>query len=83
MKQGVLGSISPSFDEQLLRPQSPKAQKDSQLMQLFALSGSAGVKAAQKHVDEMDPFSSAMKGAQHYLSTKSLQSDDFDDIMLH
>ena len=83
LKQGVLGSISPSFDEQLLRPHSPKAQKDSQLMQLFALSGSTGVKADQKQVDEIDPFASAMKGA-HYRTTKSLHSDDdFDDIVLH
>ena len=35
------------------RPQ--KLKKDSQLMQLFALSGSALVKAACKHVDEIDP----------------------------
>ena len=39
---------------QLLLAQIPKAQKDSQLMQLFALLGCAGVKAASKHVDEMD-----------------------------
>jgi len=50
------GSISPTFYEQLLRKQIPKAQKDSQVKQLFALSGSAGVKAARKHVDEIDPW---------------------------
>ena len=53
------GSISPSFYKQLFRPQSPaepkKNKKDSQLMQLFALLGSARVKAAPKHVDEIDP----------------------------
>ena len=40
---------------QLLRTQVPKAQKDSQLKQLFALSGSACVKAARKHVNKIDP----------------------------
>ena len=49
------GPISPTIYAQLLRTQIPKAQKDSQLKQLFALSGSAGVKAARKHVDEIDP----------------------------
>ena len=33
------------------------AKKDSQLKQLFALLGSAGVKAVLKHVDEIDPRS--------------------------
>ena len=37
--------------------QIPKAQKDSQLKQLFALLGSMSVKAARKHVDEIDPMS--------------------------
>ena len=49
------GSISPSFYEQLLHPQIPKAQKDSQVKQLFAFLGSESVKAAPKHVDEIDP----------------------------
>ena len=40
-----------------LLTQIPKAQKDSQLKPLFALSGSAGVKAAHEHVDEIDPRS--------------------------
>ena len=34
---------------------SKSAKKDSQLKQLFAILGSAGVKAARKHVDEIDP----------------------------
>ena len=34
---------------------SQKCKKDSQLKQLFALLGSVGVKAAYKHVDEIDP----------------------------
>ena len=33
------------------------AKKDSQLNQLFALFGSASIKAAHKHVDEIDPWS--------------------------
>ena len=35
--------------------QIPKAQKGSQIKQLFVLLESAGVKAAHKHVDEIDP----------------------------
>ena len=50
-------SISPTFYRQLLRTQILKAQKDSQFKQLFALLGSAGVKAACEHVDEIDPMS--------------------------
>ena len=37
-------------------PRSQKPQKDGQLKQLFALLGSAGVKAVHKHVDEIDPW---------------------------
>ena len=40
---------------QLLRKQAPKVQKDSQVKQLFALLGSARVKAAHNNVDEIDP----------------------------
>ena len=47
--------ISPTFYKQLLCMQIPKAQKDNQLKQLFALSGSAGIKALHKHIDEIDP----------------------------
>ena len=35
-------------------PADPKAQKDSQVKQLFALLGSASVKAARKHFVEFD-----------------------------
>ena len=51
------GSISPTFYEQLLCVQIPKAQKDSQVKQLFALLGPAWVKAAHKQVeqDEINP----------------------------
>ena len=52
----VLGSISPTFYEQLLRTQIPKMKKDSQIKQLFALLGPAWVKAARKHIDEIDPW---------------------------
>ena len=47
-----LGSISPSFYEQLLSVKIPKAQNKTvdQVKQLFALSGPAHVKAA----DEID-----------------------------
>ena len=36
--------------------QIPKVQKESQFKQFFALSGSTHVKAACKHVDEIDPW---------------------------
>ena len=34
---------------------SQKQKRDSQVKQLLALSGSAGVKAAHKNIDEIDP----------------------------
>ena len=49
------GSISPSFYAQLLRPQIPKEQKDSQIKQFFGLLGPESLKAVCKHVDEIDP----------------------------
>ena len=49
------GAMSPTFYEQLLRMQSPKAQKDGQIKQLFAILGSACVKAACKYIDEIYP----------------------------
>ena len=48
------GSISTTCYAQLLPTQIPKPQKDSQLKQLIALLGSAGVKTARKNVDEID-----------------------------
>jgi hypothetical protein len=39
---------------QLLHKQIPKAQKDTQLKHLFVLSGSAGVKAERKQVNEIE-----------------------------
>ena len=39
----------------VLSAQIPKAQKDKQLKQIFALSGSACVKASSNLVDEIDP----------------------------
>ena len=44
-----------TFYEQLLREQIPKGQKNIEINQLFALLGSARVKAARKHIDEIDP----------------------------
>ena len=35
---------------------SQKCKKDSQLKKLFALLGSACIKAALKHLDEIDPW---------------------------
>ena len=61
MERPSSGSTSPGVNfTNILRaafthadPKRPK--KDSQFKQLFALLGSAGVKAALKHVDESDP----------------------------
>ena len=50
--------ISPTFYKQLLRTLIPKAQKDSQIKQLFVLLGPACVKADRKHVDEINHRSS-------------------------
>ena len=50
-----LGSISSKFYKQLLPAKTPKAQKDSQVKQLFAVSRSLHVKAACKYVDKIDP----------------------------
>ena len=43
------------FTPSLYTCRSQKCKKDSQLKQLFELLGSAGVKAACKHIDEIDP----------------------------
>jgi len=48
-KARVLGSVSSTFYEQLLHPQIPKAQKNTDDLTVFvAFSGSALVKAARK-----------------------------------
>ena len=48
-------SISPSIYEQLLRAKIPKAQKDSQVKQLFALLGPASIKSASKMLVKLTP----------------------------
>jgi len=48
-------SISPTFYEKLLCVQIPKAQKYSQVVNFFALSGSWGVKAAHKTMMKLTP----------------------------
>jgi len=48
-----LGSISPTFSEQLLRVKIPFPQKD--IDSLFALLGSSRVKALCKHVGKINP----------------------------
>ena len=40
----------------LLFAQIPKAQKDSQLKQLFVLLESVHLKAVRKHIDEIEPW---------------------------
>ena len=49
------GSISPTIYKQLLHAKIPKAQKDSQVKKLFALSRIMRVKAARIQVDEINP----------------------------
>ena len=44
-----------------MRTDPKSATKGSQLKQLFALFGSVPVKAARKHVDEIDPCSYSKK----------------------
>ena len=44
------------FTQSFYAHKSQKHNKDSQLKQLFALSGTVRVKAAGKHVDEIDPL---------------------------
>ena len=48
------GQFHQHFTSSFYTCRSEKRQKDSQLKQLFLLSGSAGVKAARKRVDEID-----------------------------
>jgi len=48
LKDIILRSISSTIFEQLLRVQIPKAQKDSQVISLFALLGYLCEKAAHK-----------------------------------
>ena len=64
-------SISPTFYTQLLRVQIPKVQKDSQVMQLFALLVPARLKAVHKHVDDLKPgvnFTNILREAFLYKS---------------
>ena len=50
-----LGSISPTFYAQLFCSQIPKAQKDSQVKQLFTLLGSGSVKATHNMLVKLTP----------------------------
>ena len=59
-RKKVLEAFGVNFTN-ILRNQIPKAQKDSQLKQLFSLLGSARVKAACEHVDEIDPWTKMTK----------------------
>ena len=67
MVEGEQGSISSTVNMQLFREQILKAPKNQSIKQLFALSGSACVKATCKHVDEIDPNSSCrvVLGVRH------------------
>ena len=58
------GSISPTIYKQLLHAKIPKAQKDSQVKKLFALSRIMRVKAARIQVDEINPKRSKKREIQ-------------------
>lgn len=64
-----LVSISSTFYQQLLRAQIPNAQKDWKLYCLFALLGSARVKAASRTLVKLIPweglFSTGTKTVSH------------------
>jgi len=56
MTEGILGSISSTFQEQLLPTQTPKAQKKTDnLTVFFALSESALVKAICRTLMKLTP----------------------------
>ena len=50
---------------------SQKCKQDSQLKQLLVLSGSAGIKAAHKLVDEIDPLGFPGYSRGGYIPDKS------------
>ena len=52
------GQFHKQFTGSFYVRRSQKRKKDSQVWQLFALLGSARVKAARKYVDEIDPWPS-------------------------
>ena len=66
-----LGQFHQHFTSGFYASRSQKHNKDSQLKQLFALLGSAGIKAVCKHVDEIDPW-----GAQKMGFHKKFQIQD-------
>ena len=57
LDQSIWGQFHQHFTFSFYAYRSQKCKKDSQLNQHFALSGSASVKAACKHVGEIDPCS--------------------------
>ena len=65
-----LGSISPTFYVQLLRLQIPKVQKRHSTQAAFWVLGSAGVKAACKHFDEIDLRSFSVEVQDDWYSCK-------------
>ena len=71
-----LGSISPTFYMQLLHTQIPKAQKRQSNQVAFALAGSVCIKAARKHVDEIDPWFACNLNSNEHEEEKKPQSRD-------
>ena len=52
----IWGQFHQQFTSSFYACRSQKCKKDSQLKKLFALLGSACIKAALKHLDEIDPW---------------------------
>ena len=57
------GQFHQHFKCSFYAQRSQKCKHDSQFKQLFALLGSAGIKAASKHIDEIDPRSPTPRGS--------------------
>ena len=56
LNSSIRGQFHQHFTSSFYTCRSQKRQRDSQVKQLFALLGSVSVKAAHKHVDEVDPY---------------------------
>ena len=71
------GRFHQHFRSSFYTRRSQKLKKDSQVKQLFALSGSAGVKAVHEHVDEIDPshlvFYGSVISTQYYFKASSIR----------
>ena len=74
-----LGSISSMFYEQLLFPQIPKAQKDSQVVNLLCAFGICFHKSCSQNVDEIDTRVGAIGHLQP--PARALHSELFSELL--